>query len=103
SPGVIAAGERRPLSFGLGDQLRAAMGADVVEGADHPVLAVGDQDRGLCEVQVTDDETARLRQLADMADVHPAALEDRLAFERAQSDELLALGTAPVPAGPYYR
>ena len=24
-------------------------------------------------------------------------------FERAQSDELLALGTGPIPAGPYYR
>ena len=76
-PGVIGAGDD-PGAPGAGQELMGAMGADIVEAAQAPVLAAADEDALV--VDGGGDVAARLRQVAHMAGEMPAPEEDRLAL-----------------------
>src|SRR3546814_8528254 len=55
--------------------------ADIVKGTDSPVLAARDEQLSLEHFNLAADETALFRQLADVADIKPAATEYRLALQ----------------------
>ena len=64
----------------LPQHLVAAVWADVVQGADHTVLAAHDDDRGVEEFQFAGEVAAGLRHSLDAAHVEPGLLEDVLTF-----------------------
>src|SRR3954469_2069871 len=64
----------------LPQHLVAPVRADVVEGADHAVLAPHDDDRGVEELQLAGEVAARLGHTLDPPDVEPGLLEDVLAL-----------------------
>ena len=86
APAVEAAVQQRRAALHLLERvvlpqhLVAAVRADVVEGADHVVLAPHDDDRGVEEPQLPGEVAARLRHPLDPAHVEPGLLEDVLAF-----------------------
>src|ERR1700756_941597 len=68
------------------------MGADIVEGAQHVIGTARDQDRGVGDLNRSDDEAPGLGQLAEVADLEPVPPEDR-------SDLKVVVGRLVVGAG----
>src|SRR5947208_11601646 len=64
----------------LPEHFVAAVRTDVVEGADHVVLAPNNDDRGVEELQLAGEVAAGLRHSLHPPDVEPGLLEDVLAF-----------------------
>src|SRR5262249_37779188 len=80
APAVIAAAELLRIAARVGDDLRPAVGALVVDDVDAAV-AVAREQHGL-GADARRDEIARVLHLAFMADIDPGALEDALHLER---------------------
>ena len=57
---MVGTAEKSALAATLRHQLGAAVSTDIVKGADFPIPAVGDQDRGFGDFNGTDDEAAWL-------------------------------------------
>ena len=64
----------------LPQHLVAAVRADVVQGADHVVLAPHDDDRGVEEFQFSGEVATGLRHSLDTPHVEPGLLEDIRTF-----------------------
>src|SRR5262249_15505066 len=75
-PAVKPAGDGRLAALAAADELVAAMTADVVEAADHPVAPADDDQHGSDHPQLADEIAARLRQVGHMTDHQPGFLED---------------------------
>src|SRR5262249_38420460 len=74
-PGVVEAAHGPAVALGHPADQRAAMAARVVEDALDAVVAVPEQQRPVADV--AGPEVTRLRDLRLVADVEPAAIEDR--------------------------
>ena len=75
-PGVVAANQVADLTLAIRRQLRAAVTADVVEGAHHTVIVAQDQHGRLADVQ--GHHVAGLRHIRLLTDEDPVAGEDQL-------------------------
>ncbi|MEY4256663.1 MAG: hypothetical protein RLZZ141_1890 [Pseudomonadota bacterium] len=75
-PGMIAADQIADLLMRAIDEARAAVTADIMEGADLQVVIAHDQDRGLADVD--HEHVAWLRHIGLNADIDPVAAKDQI-------------------------
>ena len=75
-PAVKPAGDGRLAALAAADELVAAVTADIVEAADHPVATADHDQRGIDHRQFADEIAARLRQVGHMTDHQPGFFED---------------------------
>ena len=96
APGVIRAGERvAGVAVACAADLRAAVGAAVVEDVDRPILAPHHDHRLPADLEGP--EVARLLHLRLVAGVDPAALEDPLDLQ--VEDVLVGVAEPVHPVG----
>lgn len=97
---MIGAAEFSLATRGLFDQLRATMGADIVESADLLVPAPNNQQRRTGEFEIVANEATSIRQFADMADMNPAFQEDGFALQLEIGRIIIGLGRNRIGAQP---
>lgn len=81
SPAVVTADMNAAARHRLGNNQIAAMGADVVEGADLAFLVAGDQHRDAANLDFLDQEAVGLRQLFLPPHDQPGAGEDAVTLD----------------------
>ena len=97
---MIRAAEFRLATRGLFHQLRATMGADIVESADLLVPAPDNQQRRTGKFHIAANEAASIGKFADMADMNPAFQEDGFALQLEIGRIIIGLGRNRIGAQP---
>src|SRR3974390_1988058 len=71
-PSMVRPAEGRLPSAFRCHQLGTAVRADIVEAADHSILAAHDQNRGVDNLDLSSDVASGFGQLTEVADLQPA-------------------------------